>query len=175
MLKIVANKRSHDPEVLKERRLKRTTKKVYNVHSMYERFIQTSKTEITKEEYIEICKEANEEMFKMVIHKGYQLRVKKSLGVIFIRKIHRPDYQRLDYQHYKKTGEKQFITPINNDGYIYKTIWLRDLKLQNVKGYLFKFSKENRQYIKNAILDGTIKLTQKYRAPRNANLYSNDK
>jgi hypothetical protein len=175
MLKIIVNRRSNDPKVLEERKRKRATKKVYNVHDMYNTFIQTSNISITKEEYIKICKEANEELFKMIVHKGYQLKIRKGLGVIFIKKVYKPNYKRLDYQHYKKTGEKQFLTPINNDGYIYKTNWLRNLILPNVRSYMFRFSKENRQYIKNAIFDGTIKITQKYKTPRKFNLESNDK
>jgi hypothetical protein len=135
---------------------------------MYDRFEKVSDIKISKEEYIEICKEANSEIFKMIIHKGYQLNLKKSLGVVFIRKIYKPNYQRLDYKHYKETGEKVFLPNFRTDGYIYQTNWLRWLPHPNIKGYFFSFTKENRTYIKNAILDNTINITQRYKTPKRA-------
>jgi hypothetical protein len=134
--------RKYNKSLKTNRRKKKYINPCYNTDDMYKFYmsiIKSDKFKLTIAEYKEIIHEYNKIVSDLMVDESIVVRLPFRMGEIGVGKRKQNyDYERLDYGHFNKTGEKRYHTNIHSKGWIPKIFWSkRDCVIKNKKYYSF--------------------------------------
>lgn len=118
--------------------MSKVTVKGAGFKEMYNEYLSRGNSKLTLEEFKEIVYVSDKHIAEEML-KGRRVRL-PYLGLLHVTK-YQPSEDKLyfDYNHYKSTGEKRFITNLHSDGYIATFKWnKRFCSIKNQTLYNFK-------------------------------------
>ncbi len=123
----------------------------------YQLYLTMSKTPVSYKTYKEVIGAFNKKILEDIIQGG-EFEMPYRLGKIRVRKI-KSDYNRLkiNFDHYRKTGEKIFFLNEHTGGYYYRWYWAkykRGVRVRNKGKYEFLFNRKNKRRLSQIIMSG---------------------
>jgi hypothetical protein len=134
--------RKYNKSLKTERRKKKYLNPCYNTEDIYKFYMSNIKNDSYKlslKEFKEIVHEYNKVLAHLMIEDSQIIRLPFRMGELGIMKRKQNyEYQRLDYGHYNKTGEKRYHTNLHSNRWIAKLYWIKkNCIVKNKKYYSF--------------------------------------
>jgi hypothetical protein len=108
----------------------------------------SSKYDLSSNEYKDIIDLYLDKVTTYVIEKGSNYKFYNRLGVLSIRRVKTSmEHLKIDYNHYKETGEKLYILNDHTRGFYFRYVWHRG-RISNVNLYSFI---PNRTFLKRRL------------------------
>lgn len=122
--------------------------KAYGLDDMYAHYLTKIKdgvTPLSRSEYGKICRVCNNIMAEMLVKEGRKVRV-PYFGHFVVGRIHKVKdnmHPKIKYNHYNKTGEKEYHTNDHSEGWRASFRWLKgNTILGGISSYTFKAARD---------------------------------